>query len=38
MTIFAVGIGFHILVYDLAYINVMSVRVKTDAEFKKDLS
>jgi len=28
---------FHILVYDLAYINVPSIRIKSDNEFKTEL-
>ena len=43
MCLFAVGISgqkpvFHILVYDLAYINIASPRVFTDQEFNKKLN
>jgi len=43
MALFAVGIAgqqpeFHILMYDLAYINVSSIRVFTDNEFHKKLN
>ena len=45
MFIFEVGAGgtyqsqvFHILIYDLAYINVASARVVTEQQFQKNLS